>query len=608
MAATVIARADISKDARAIAWQQLVDLAAQRRANSDESGHVYAVLRSWRGSVSLERRRRTAESLIGRPIPTALFAFFAEDDLSVTQGLARAVQFEGAEWRALLPMLPPPVRALLRHRDDFDEEARRALAVFGAADRIISGPVSPGPEMAAMVDPEPHVVRAPPISAETIAADIAAADTDEDSGTQIRDLMMRIEAFRRDRPPPKPVIRSPFPATKKADTQSIEPDAIDIVPAGDVMLSETGMEMLPAAAAAAEEMPLRAEHFRFETGADGTLIWVDGAPREPLVGISIAATAGSPEYGVDGYAVGAFRRRAPFRDARLTVPGTGVATGEWRISAVPFFGQQDGRFAGYRGTARRPRLDEITRTSSANGLYGSVFRPESLRQLVHELRTPLNAILGFAEMIDGQILGPAARDYRARALEIADEARRLLVAVDDLDTAARVDSNALRLEHAHVDGAAALRRICDDLGPLARERGVELQLSAPLDIGALSVDPVALDRIYSRLLSALVAVSCEGEALTVAFAGEGEVARLRVDRPEALRAQDEHELLDPAYSPDGDWPDAPLLGLGFALRLVRNLAEAAGGQFVIRADRFELVLPLAREEGVLRDEAVHEGA
>ena len=53
-------------------------------------------------------------------------------------------------------------------------------------------------------------------------------------------------------------------------------------------------------------------------------------------------------------------------------------------------------------------------------------------------------------------------------------------------------------------------------------------------------------------------------------------------------------MLDPGYHPrTGDWPAAPALGLGFALRLVRNLAEAAGGALMIEADRFRLLLPAA---------------
>src|SRR3546814_12304349 len=64
-----------------------------------------------------------------------------------------------------------------------------------------------------------------------------------------------------------------------------------------------------------------------------------------------------------------------------------------------------------------------------------------------------------------------------------------------------------------------------------------------------------------------------------------------IDRPAALQSMDEAEILDPGYGPDGEWPDAPLLGIGFSLRLVRNLARGGGGDFYIEDDRFTLVLP-----------------
>ena len=66
---------------------------------------------------------------------------------------------------------------------------------------------------------------------------------------------------------------------------------------------------------------------------------------------------------------------------------------------------------------------------------------------------------------------------------------------------------------------------------------------------------------------------------------------LSIDRPRAIAGLDERALLDPGYSPDGDWPGAPALGLGFALRLVRNLAEAVGGALLIGDTRFFLYLP-----------------
>jgi signal transduction histidine kinase len=533
MAATVIARSGATPDARRVAWRQLVDLVAQSRTEPDQADTIYGTLRAWRGAVPPADRSQAARSLAGRRIPVALFRFFAEDRPAIVAPLVRAVRFDGGQWTALLPELSPSVRALLRHRDDLGADVVQALASFGSTDLVLG--------TSAVVE-----------NGQPVVAPIASGRPPEPDpltgGVQIRELVDRIAAYRRDRP-------------------------------------------LPMAEAGPSPGPDRAEAFRFETGSDGIVTWVEGAPREPLIGISMAAVADAHDHGVDGHVAGAYRRRASFRDARLSVAGGGASAGEWRISAVPFFNPKDGRFTGYRGTARRPRIDEVARASAGMGLYGSALPPESLRQLVHELKTPLNAILGFAEMIDRQMLGPAAQDYRAKAIEILGEARRLLGAVEDLDTAARVDSNALQLERARVDGAALLSRICDELAPLTDDRGVHLRVAVARGLPALSVDPTALERMFSRLLAAVIAVSARGEALSVKLESDASQVALKVGRPRVLGDQDERALLDPGYSPDGDWPEAPLLGLGFALRLVRNLAMAAGGQFVIEADNFALILP-----------------
>ena len=49
-----------------------------------------------------------------------------------------------------------------------------------------------------------------------------------------------------------------------------------------------------------------------------------------------------------------------------------------------------------------------------------------------------------------------------------------------------------------------------------------------------------------------------------------------ITRPLAVVTQDEMTLLDPGYGPDGEWPEALLLGLGFTLRLIERFVPGAG--------------------------------
>ncbi|MFN2258225.1 MAG: sensor histidine kinase, partial [Parasphingopyxis sp.] len=430
-----------------------------------------------------------------------------------------------------LPSMPSHARSLLRHRKDLPRPVRDALERYGAADMILESSAG----VAAANDAE--------------AADRAVPDevgAEQQGPAQIRRLVERIEAFRERR-----------------------------------------------ARAEAEVADRRIEEFRFEAGRDGVIRWVEGAPRGPLIGLSIAFSADALDFGVDGHAAGAFRSRAPFRDARLTVAGEGPAAGAWRISAVPFFTDEDGRFAGYRGMARRPRRGEEAGAAAEPGLFGSTLAPDSLRQLIHELRTPLNAIIGFSEMIEQQLLGPLPDAYRNRARMIAIEATRLIDSVDDLDTAARVETDRLALGPESVDVTEILTRLHDSYVEQVEARQVALIIRIEEGLPNLDTDAIAVERMIERLLAATVGLAAGGERIVVRCSTVGTDAMVAIafDRPALLAGQSEDELLDPGYSPAGDWPDAPALGLGFALRLVRNVAREAGGRLEVTAQRFVLYLP-----------------
>ena len=531
MIATVLRQSEARPAALAAKWRQLVDLLAQGREGGGAEGEALDWLRDNRERVPEEARREAATALAGRRISPAALAFFAEDKPAIASPLLAGARMDAPEWLDLLPRLGAVARGLLRHRRDLPAEVVDALSRFGASDFALGGEVA--------------------------AAEPAVTPAAERSEAQIRDLVARIESFRRRR------------------------------------------DAAGAAAAAAAAVPALVEEFQWETGPDGIVLWVEGAPRGPLVGQSIASIAERGQYGVDGQAAGAFEKRAPFRDARFSVPGTGSASGDWRISGVPFFDSAQGNFLGYRGAARRPRLDEVAHgggsAEAPTGLFGTDLPADSLRQLIHELRTPLNAIIGFAEMIDGQYMGPAALTYRARASDIMDQARRLLSAVDDLDTAARIETQRLQLAESSVDAVALLCRLHDAYERVARQRGSRILIEIERDLPDAKVELDAAERMFARMLAATIGLAREGETITATMAmgqdGGRKMLCLSIDRPKAIAGLDEAALLDPGYSPDGDWPGAPALGLGFALRLVRNLAEAVGGGLRIGPERFFLYLP-----------------
>ncbi len=594
------------------AWRQLVDLIGRRRVPADEA--AIARLTALRPTVPAAVRAASARVLACANPPAALVRLFVDDEIDIASPVLRVAVLESDEWIDLLPRMSPAARSVLRHRRDLGPAVRRALESFGPNDFRLSSRADPAPEEApaapvafsnramwrrvepVAVAPEP-VAESEATAASTAEAaipdttppiDAPAAPSGENPfvsvGSITRGLPVVAEALRRaDAAPAPPAVAAEGPfqiADLVARIDAYQRQRDDAPPRG-----------LPDEQPALFEMePAQAQTFRFETDARGVLRWVEGAARAALIGLSLDLDAVSGGAHVDGVAGGAFRRRAGFADARLVVDGTSDAAGQWRISAMPVFEHESGRFTGYRGTARRPRVDESAAPARATASPAT----DALRQLVHELRTPTNAIAGFAEMIETEMLGPVPPVYREQAGTIRSQAGGLLTAIDDIDLAARLESHALDLRAEQVPLAPLLVRIAGDLAPLATLRGTEMLINpGPFDL-AIAGDERAVERLVGRLMSTLVASGGAGEQIKViATLGADGMIALVFDRPRALAAFGNDAILSIDAEAVAEAEGAPLLGTGFALRLARNLAHELGGALAIDAHHLTLLLPAA---------------
>ena len=571
------------------AWRQLVDLAGRGRIAVDEP--VIARLRLLRQAVSDPVRRATARALAFAAPGPALVGLFAEDDLAIAAPVLRTASIPSADWLAILPRMSPEGRSVLRHRRDLPAEVVRGLESFGATDFVLpyEGDEAVGVAVAT-VSPPPANDRDDAPSVSSVGPTTVPPNTPRSAtpfvavGDIARDLPMVAEALSR----AAPVSNPPTTETPAAGRFEIA----DLVQRIDAFNRDRGSDRGSMVATP----PPPATSFRFQTDATGTIKWVDGVQRAAIVGVSIAHAVRQGEVGVDAAMSGAWRQRARFEGARFDIGGRSDAAGEWRVAAEPEFDQATGRFTGFRGIARRPRPDE-------DAAAGARAASDSLRQLVHELRTPANAIAGFAELIETQLLGPVEPVYRGHAQVIRDQADRLMAAIDDLDTAARIEGRALELRAVSIPLDAAIAHIARELEPLTDLRRVTLRIEP---FGAtVMADDRALDRLLSRLIAALVAVSKPGDVVTIGnVAVPGAMIGLGFSRPEALRpgalGTDGEDALLSLGEDSGDDSAASLLGTGFALRLARNLAVELGGALDLSGTRLTLTLPAADADKVAR--------
>jgi hypothetical protein len=434
---------------------------------------------------------------------------------------------------------------------------------------------------------------------EVAAPLLAAAPLDEEGWALVlksasKEVAAFVHSLRGETAPAKEALPKTAPPAEEApalgETEEPAPSIGEMVARIERLKSKRDIEGPPASERPAEstEFPsapspaLGPDLFRWECDASGQIGWVDGAPRGALIGRSLPAEEGAPRE-----LVRAFSDRMPFEDTPLTLP-TPALEGEWRLSGLPAFSPTDGRFMGYRGIARREGSEPELAPPTAAAATADA---EALRETIHEIKTPLNAIIGFAEIIDGQYLGPAHRNYRHRAAEIVSQARMLLAAIEDLDFAARLQAQP-SAQGAATDLVDVLPPIAEELGNRALARDVRLRIVTSLGALRCGVEPELARRLLGRLLGAAVDAAPDGHQVEVDVREAKKQVTVSVTRPASTRNLSDDQVMDPSFQADED--GSGRLGLGFGLRLVRGLARLAGGDLRLTAAEFQLVLPAAR--------------
>ena len=525
-------------------FRQLLDLAGSAPEGVDEGLIERAFARL--GVLSAEIAPEARAAMIREPgmrlRNPALIAALASQELPVASAAMATARPSEAQWAALIPELPIPARALLRHRQDLPAAARKTLAQLGIGDLVLPEPDLPEqaePDAAGVFDLDPALQ----IDAGEDAAGIGA-------------LVRRIEAFQR---------------ARRQAASPVESNEAPRLPLGEQ--ADDGADGLLKA-------------FDFTTDAEGRIDWAD-APIAPMaVGMLLASQQPESPVQAEPAMIAAMRRSQPVHSARLAIDGAPAIAGEWRVDAAPHFTTPGGRFAGYRGRMRRP-------AASAPATAGQLADgpADRMRQVIHELRTPVNAIQGFAEIIQQQLFGPTPNEYRALAATIAGDAARMLAGFEELDRLVKLETGALELEDGVVDFRGIVAATAGQLDGVLRPRSAGLEL-----LGPDTPCPVALARgdaemLAWRIMATLAGAISPGEELQVALTADGQRVTLELELPASL--SDREDLFDSAAPSQAQAITSGMFGAGFTLRLARAEARAAGGDLVRGAETLRLALPFA---------------
>ena len=537
---------------------------------------------------------------------------------SVARAALYAAQLDEASWLDLIPALPSACWSMLWQRRDLPEAPRAALARLGgghlalpggnfAADSSAPGdaaahksPAESGASTAASVGTEPppngrfHAAftstptPANPAPEAPMAGDVTTATPDAPTPSApiwqhqpddgIGAIVRRIEAFRR--------------ARDAAQREAAVPSSQEAprLPLGE------------------EPAPASPEAFDVETDCEGCVIRADASVAPMVVGLELGDINAET-----GHLADLIRHQQPIRASAFNLAGAPAIAGAWQLDAIPQFDRLGGRFVGYLGRFRRlPEAQAIAQPAPPPGANPAASPADShadrLRQSLHELRTPVNAIQGFAEIIQQQLFGPTPHEYRALAAVIAADAARMLAGFEELERLARIDTGAMEMASGTSDLAECVGATLARLEHHAKTHGITLALDGMARPLPLTLAEIETERLCWRLLATLVASATTGERLHLCLTDEDGAACLTLTLPAALAALTEEAagdaLFRAAVSPAPEGPSAGMFGTGFALRLARAEARAAGGSLTIDRQQGTACLRL-RLPGLTTNSASH---
>jgi two-component system phosphate regulon sensor histidine kinase PhoR len=214
-------------------------------------------------------------------------------------------------------------------------------------------------------------------------------------------------------------------------------------------------------------------------------------------------------------------------------------------------------------------------------------RADFVANASHELRTPLATLSGFIETLQG----PAREDVAARErfLKIMQaQATRMARLIDDLLSLSRIELNAHLRPDQEVDLAAIVRQVADGLQTLARDRGVDVKVTAPVKPLLVQGDRDELLRVFENLVENALKYASSGKRVDIDVAigeapGARREARVAVrDYGPGIAPEHLPRLTERFYRVDVVESRAQG-GTGLGLALVKHILNRHGGRLTIES-------------------------
>ncbi|HEX9368893.1 MAG TPA: ATP-binding protein, partial [Vicinamibacterales bacterium] len=232
--------------------------------------------------------------------------------------------------------------------------------------------------------------------------------------------------------------------------------------------------------------------------------------------------------------------------------------------------------------ADRKAAEEEARLAKLESERASRAKSMFLSRMSHDLRTPLNAVLGFAQLLELDVLPPE----QAESLEqILRGGRHLLELINEVLDISRIEAGHISLSPEAVALAEVVQQVVDLIRPLAAARGVVITVEiGPECASHVHADRQRLKQILLNILGNAVKYNHErGTVIVTCATGRDGCVRTSVtDTGAGIPPEKLALVFDPFERLGAETSGVEGTGLGLAV--AKGLTEAMRGTIGVKSE------------------------
>jgi signal transduction histidine kinase/HPt (histidine-containing phosphotransfer) domain-containing protein/ActR/RegA family two-component response regulator len=212
-------------------------------------------------------------------------------------------------------------------------------------------------------------------------------------------------------------------------------------------------------------------------------------------------------------------------------------------------------------------------------------KSQFLANMSHEIRTPMNSIVGFSNLLVGEDLTAAHKDY---VNVIRESSQNLLHLINDILDFSRIESGQLEIEMIDCSLGKLLNSVESMMKAQADEKDLDFQIMAAPDVPAqIRSDPYRLQQCLINLTNNALKFTTQGHVhlrVSLQHDGNGQSIRFDVEDTGIGIAADKQAAIFESFTQADGSTTRKYGGTGLGLTVTKQLVMLLGGELSLTSE------------------------